>query len=68
MWLCAVVPMAWDNGWSTQLTVRNLTNELWWNSLTHDNSGEFFGDPRFNNSRTYARPRTISLTIRKLFQ
>jgi outer membrane receptor protein involved in Fe transport len=56
-----------ENGWEFQFDVRNVWNELAYNSLYNDSSGELFGDPRFDNIRNYTKPRTIGLSIRKRF-
>jgi outer membrane receptor protein involved in Fe transport len=56
-----------QNGWAVQFDVRNVWNELAYNSLYNDSSGELFGDPRFDNIRNYTKPRTIGLSIRKRF-
>ena len=57
-----------QNGWEVQIDVRNAWDQLAYNSLVNDSSGEFFGDPRFNNIRSYSRPRTIGLSVRKRFE
>ena len=56
-----------EGGWNVQLTARNIWDKRAINSLYQDSSGELFGDPRFDNIRTYARPRTIGVTVRKRF-
>ncbi|MBJ88808.1 MAG: hypothetical protein CMO98_03020 [Woeseia sp.] len=67
-WSSANVGLMMDNGWDIQLTVNNLFDERGINSLWNDPySGSFFGDDRFDNWRTYTRPRTTSLTVRKNF-
>jgi len=63
----AHVGLTLQNGWEWQLTARNIWDERAINALWNDSSGEFFGDPRFDNMRTYARPRTIGLQVRKRF-
>jgi outer membrane receptor protein involved in Fe transport len=59
--------LTFDNGLELQLSIRNVWDELAINGLSNDSSGALFGDPRFNNLRTYARPRTVGLAIRKKF-
>jgi len=56
-----------QNGWELQADVRNVWNELAYNSLYNDSSGQLFGDPRFDNIRNYAKPRTIGFSVRKRF-
>ncbi|MDX1516992.1 MAG: TonB-dependent receptor [Woeseiaceae bacterium] len=60
--------LATDGGWTYQLTIRNVFDQLAVNSLYNDSSGELFGDPRFNNIRNYARPRTVGFKITKRFE
>ncbi len=64
----AHIGMDFDDGLSFHLTVRNVWDERGVNSLFNDSSGAFFGDPRFDNIRTYTRPRTVSLAIKKRFE
>ncbi|MDA0992172.1 MAG: TonB-dependent receptor [Proteobacteria bacterium] len=64
----AHVGLTLESGLEFQLTVRNVWDELAVNGLYNDSSGQFFGDPRFDNQTTYARPRTIGLAIRKKFE
>lgn len=56
------------SGWELQFDVRNVWNDIAYNSLENDPSGQLFGDPRFDNLRSYAKPRTIGLTVRKRFE
>jgi outer membrane receptor protein involved in Fe transport len=56
-----------QNGWEAQLNVANAWNQLAYNSLDNDTSAAYFGDLRFDNLRSYARPRTIGLSVRKRF-
>ena len=63
----AHVGLSYDNGWSFQLTARNVWDERFITSKWQDSSGELFGDPRFDNQTVYTRPRTISLHVRKSF-
>jgi len=56
-----------ENGWEFQFDVRNIGNELAYNSLYNDSSGELFADPRFDNIRNYTKPRTIGLSVRRRF-
>lgn len=60
--------IATDGGWTYQLTIRNAFDQLGLNSLSNNSSGDLFGDPRFNNIRNYARPRTIGLKVTKRFE
>jgi outer membrane receptor protein involved in Fe transport len=61
------VGLTMENGWELQADVKNVWNELAYNSLDNDSSGDLFGDPRFDNIRNYARPRTIGFSVRKRF-
>jgi outer membrane receptor protein involved in Fe transport len=56
-----------NNGWEFQVTIRNIWDERAVNALWNDSNGEFFGDLRFDNMRSYARPTTVGLTVRKRF-
>lgn len=60
--------LSMENGWEFQLTARNIWDERAVNSLFQDSSGELFGDLRFDNQRSYSRPRTVGLTVRKRFE
>jgi outer membrane receptor protein involved in Fe transport len=64
----AHVGLDYDNGWSLHLTARNLWDERGINSLWQNNSGELFGDPRFDNMRVYTRPRTFTFSVSKHFE
>ena len=55
-----------DHGRELQMDIRNVRDQLAYSSLYNDSSGAFFTDPRFDNVRNYARPRTIGL-VRKRF-
>lgn len=57
-----------DSGLSLHLQVSNVWDDRVLNSLYQDTSGEFFGDARFNNIRSYNRPRTVSLRLTKRFE
>jgi len=57
-----------ENGWEVQLTIRNVFDEKAVNDLFNDSSAAFFGDNRFDNIRSYARPRTVGITVRKRFE
>ncbi len=57
-----------DNGWEVQLNIRNMFDEKAVNALFNDSSAAFFGDLRFDNIRTYSRPRTVGVTVRKRFE
>ena len=64
----AHVGLTMDDGLELQLSVRNLWDKLAVNGLYNDDSGAFFGDPRFDNQTTYTRPRTIGISVRKRFE
>jgi iron complex outermembrane recepter protein len=56
-----------ENDWDISLMARNLWDERNTNFLWRPGYGEFFGDSRHNNFRSFQRPRTINLTVRKRF-
>ena len=62
------VGLTLPSGWEFQFDVRNVWNDLAFNSLENDTNPELFGDARFDNLRNYAKPRTIGLTVRKRFE
>jgi outer membrane receptor protein involved in Fe transport len=57
-----------ESEWEVSLMVRNVWDERNVNWLYTPLAGELFGDPRFNVTNTYQKPRTVSLTVRKSFQ
>ena len=61
--------LQWDNGWSTDINVRNLFDERGYNyvSTSENDDADLFGDARFHNVRTLDRPRTVWLSVRKNF-
>jgi outer membrane receptor protein involved in Fe transport len=56
-----------QDGWAVQVDIRNVWDQLAYNSLENDSNPAFFGDARFDNIRNYSRPRTVGLTVRKRF-
>jgi outer membrane receptor protein involved in Fe transport len=62
------VGLSLPSGWELQFDVRNVWNDLAYNSLENDSNGQLFGDPRFDNLRNYAKPRTIGFSVRKRFE
>ena len=56
-----------NDGWEVLVDIRNVWDQLAYNSLYNDSSGALFNGSRFDNLRNYARPRTIGLTVRKRF-
>jgi iron complex outermembrane recepter protein len=62
------VGLSLANGWDFQVDVRNAWNDIAYNSLENDSNGQLFGDPRFDNLRNYAKPRTIGFSVRKRFE
>ncbi len=58
-----------DGGWDVSLMVRNVWDDRNVNWLSNGLYGvEPFGDPRFNRSISFQKPRTLSLTVRKTFE
>ncbi len=54
------------SGWDAALIVRNLFDEKGYNYLLADSGYEdSFGDPRYKNTRSLQRPRSISLSFSK---
>jgi outer membrane receptor protein involved in Fe transport len=66
----AQVGVSLTNGWEVSLIVRNVWDEKAVNSLYNDGNYEaqWFGDPRYQNLRTYQRPRSVGLSFRKRFE
>lgn len=53
--------------WDISLMVRNVWDDRNTNWLSNSDYGVTFNDLRFNQARSFQRPRTISLTVRKNF-
>jgi len=66
----AQIGVSLTNGWDISLIVRNIWDEDAVNSLDNGGNGEpqWFGDPRYQNLRTYQRPRSVGLNFRKRFE
>jgi len=62
------VGLTLDNGWETQLTVQNLFSQKALNGLWNGYYGTPFDDPRYSGVRSYARPRTVGISVRKSFE
>lgn len=60
--------LALQSGWEFTIMARNVFNDKKVNSQWNSVQGAWFGDDRYTNYRTYARPRTINFTIRKRFE
>lgn len=57
------------NDWEVGLIVRNIWDERAVNEVNNGDNFEaqWFGDPRYQNVRTYQRPRSVGLSFRKRF-
>ena len=55
------------NEWDVSLMVRNVWDDRSVSWLSNPEYGLDFNDVRFNAARSYQKPRTISLTVRKGF-
>jgi hypothetical protein len=56
-----------QNDWEFTLMARNVWDELNTNYMFFPDDGTLFGNAQHNAFRSYQRPRTISLTVRKGF-
>ena len=56
-----------QNEWDVSLMIRNVWDDINVNWISTTDYGDFFGDPRYANLRSYQKPRTLSLTVRKRF-
>ncbi len=61
------VGVSMHNDWEFTLMARNVWDEVNTNWMWRPEYGDLFGNPQQNNYRSYQRPRTISLTVRKSF-
>jgi outer membrane receptor protein involved in Fe transport len=61
------VGLTTNNDWEFTLMARNVWDELNVSYMYFPGDGELFGRAEHNTFRSYEKPRTISLTVRKAF-